>query len=111
MRKGMLFCLILLVGLGLFLLMRRGFLWGAITEGKWGLVAQLEDMRRGQTNLVLGPEGERFFLFMNVVQVGGTNYQCVLAVDRDEFKGRGFLATTTNRTFIWVGAEGKNEVK
>ena len=41
------------------------------------------------------------YLFTNAVSVGGTQYQCAIAVETGYFQGAGFLAMTTNDQFIF----------
>ena len=42
------------------------------------------------------------YLFTNVVSVGGTQYQCAVAIEMSYFRGDGFLAMTTNQQFIFL---------
>lgn len=42
------------------------------------------------------------YLFTNVVSVGGTQYQCAVAIEMSYFQGDGFLAMTTNQQFIFL---------
>jgi len=41
------------------------------------------------------------YLFTNVVSIGGTQYQCAVAIELSFFQGDGFLAMTTNQQFIF----------
>lgn len=41
------------------------------------------------------------YLFTDAATVGGTQYQCVIAVETSYFQGDGFLAMTTNDQFIF----------
>ena len=42
------------------------------------------------------------YLFTNIVSVGGTQYQCAVAIEMSYFQGDGFLAMTTNQQFIFL---------
>ena len=37
--------------------------------------------------------------------VGGSNYQCALAAKSPLFRGRGFMAITTNDVLLWIHRE------
>jgi len=41
-------------------------------------------------------------VFTNIVSVGGTQYQCAVAIEMSYFQGDGFLAMTTNQQFIFL---------
>jgi hypothetical protein len=40
--------------------------------------------------------------YTNQFTIDGTNYQCDFAAESEVFRGRGFLATTTNGIYVWV---------
>lgn len=40
--------------------------------------------------------------YTNRFTVGGIDYQCELAAQCKRLNGRGFLAITTNRIFVWI---------
>jgi len=54
----------------------------------------------GYTNNVLGLTV--VYPYTNQFMIDGTNYQCDFAAQSEVFRGRGFLAVTTNVTYVWV---------
>ena len=111
MRKTIEILILATIALGFIVSARHAWWWGRITEGKFALIGNIEFWQQGNTNFALGPEGERVFLYTNIVHLTGTNYPCILGLDMPAFKGKGILAMTTNRTFLWIGSDGKLELK
>ena len=62
----------------------------------------VELRERGSFTARNGPSAERVYSFTNSYDIGGTNYQCVLAAEVPRFIDKGFFAITTNKIFIWV---------
>ncbi len=49
------------------------------------------------------PDGNaRLRIATNMVAVGATNYQAVLALDWPYFSGEGTLTVTSNQVFLWL---------
>lgn len=47
----------------------------------------------------------RAFSYTNAVMLGGTNFQCSLAVESDWIREYGFVALTTDGTVLWIDRE------
>jgi hypothetical protein len=83
--------------------------WG-IKDYRNGHRAQILEVRmwlkeahfdhEGYTNDSLGVTV--VYPYTNQFTIDGTNYQCDFAAKSEVFRGRGFLAVTTNVIYVWV---------
>ncbi len=72
---------------------------GGILQGRFNLsLAYTNYLATGR----IEPNGTSLaYLFTNVASIGGTQYQCAVAIKADNCEDLGFLAMTTNHYFIF----------
>ena len=85
------------------------FIYGSgSAESRARFISFMNDLKEAQLELRLNGVVTNKFIrsrihsCTNSIVVGGTNYQCEVSADRDEFSERGTLAITTNGVFLWL---------
>jgi hypothetical protein len=58
----------------------------------------------GYTNDFIGLT--EVYPYTNRFTIDGTDYLCEFAARSELFRGRGFLAVTTNAAYVWIGDKG-----
>lgn len=108
----------LLVGVVVYsILAKRSFHKVAIFRDSGVLITVVEEWRKAGE-----PRGEALekllssygsfkpFVYTNSVDVAGTNFVCLFAVEDARFAEAGKLAITSDRTIIWLGEKGSSIV-
>ena len=73
----------------------------AIIEGRMDLKMAAKDYVEHGYVTNYGARSYQVWLSTNVVNIGGTQYQCFITTTNDKFYDEGSLAMTTNQMFIW----------
>lgn len=95
-----------LLGAGLITYFILGMMSYTQSLRSHGIISGRYELQLAYTNLLatgeLRPNGSaKPYLYTNAVTIGGTQYQCAIAVELGHFQGAGFFAITTNHQFIF----------